>query len=194
MLLMKLLGSSTSPYVRRIRLLLAGTPHEFVNWDIYGADRDRLRQRNPALKIPMIEDDDGQVIYDSRVISRYLATRNDDAPLSWDDENRLTLIDAANDSGVAIVLSRRSDIDTDADRLYYNLQRERIHTTMRALSKMTTAGQFEQWRYPAICLYCLVDWIEFRNLFDFTGTEALLSFRDANRGRPMVAETDPRPA
>src|SRR5690625_3587698 len=105
---MKLLGSLTSPYVRRIRLLLADTPHEFVSWDIYDADRDELRRHNPALKIPLLEDDDGQVVYDSRVISRYLAAKRGDAPLSWEDENRLTLIDAANDSGVALLLSQRS--------------------------------------------------------------------------------------
>lgn len=189
---MKLLGSSTSPYVRRIRLLLADEPHEFVNWDIYDADREQLRRHNPALKIPLLEDDDGQVVYDSRVISRYLAAKQGQAPLTWDDENRLTLIDAANDSGVTLILSQRSGIDTDADRLFHNLQHERIASSMRALSDMADSGQFDGWNYPAMCLYCLVDWVEFRQLFDFTDCAALLAFRDANGDRPMVAETDPR--
>ncbi len=191
---MKLLGSKTSPYVRRIRLLLAEHPYEFVDWDIYNKDRDKLRRRNPALKIPMIEDDDGQIVYDSRVISRYLSARFDHAPLSWDDENRLTLIDAANDSAVILLLSQRSNIDTDADHLFYNLQRERISTSMHALVDEVESGCFEGWHYPSMCLYCMTDWFEFRGINDFAGCSGLLAFRDANRNQPMVEASDPRQA
>ena len=45
---MKLIGSTTSPYVRRIRLLLDDSDYEFVNLDIYGQGRDELRRNNPA--------------------------------------------------------------------------------------------------------------------------------------------------
>ncbi len=190
---MKLLGSLTSPYVRRIRLLLADAPYDFVNLNIYGEDRDELRRNNPALKIPMIQDGE-QAVYDSRVIARYLSDKYSHTPLNWDDENRLTLIDAANDSFVAILLSRRSGIDTDEDVLFYNLQNERIRTSMQALATMIDEQRFAEWHYPAICLYCLVDWIDFRDVFDFTGMEALLAFRDQHRNQPMVAETDPRAA
>ncbi len=188
---MKLLGSLTSPYVRRIRLLLADEPHEFVNLNIYGEDRDELRRNNPALKIPMIQDGE-QVVYDSRVIARYLSAKYDHTPLNWDDENRLTLVDAANDSFVTILLSRRSGIDTDEDALFYNLQNERIRTSMQALASMAEEQRFADWDYPAICLYCLIDWIDFREVFDFSKAKALLAFRDQRRNQPMVAETDPR--
>lgn len=191
---LKLLGSATSPYVRRIRLLLADTPYEFVDWDIYDADRGQLQRRNPALKIPLLEDDDGRVVYDSRVISRYLGAKWGQPALSWDDENRLTLIDAANDSGVTLLLSQRSGIDTSAERMFYKLQHERIASSMRALSGMADAGQFGGWHYPAICLYCLVDWMAFRQVFDFADCAALLAFRDAHGDQPMVAATDPRRA
>ena len=33
---MKLYGSTTSPYVRRIRLFLSGKDYEFINMDIFG--------------------------------------------------------------------------------------------------------------------------------------------------------------
>lgn len=190
---MKLIGSTTSPYVRRIRILLDEEPYEFVNLNIYGEGRDELRCNNPTLKIPVLEDG-GQEIYDSRIIARYISARQGRDPLTWDQENQLTMIDGANDSAVTMLLSEKSGIDTGADLMFYNLQRERIMTTLRTLAAMVEDGQFETWNYPAICLYCLVDWLDFRDLVDFSGVESLLSYRDSRRDYPWVAETDPRNA
>ncbi|SFL86488.1 glutathione S-transferase family protein [Marinobacter zhejiangensis] len=188
---MKLVGSTTSPYARRIRLLLAGTPHDFVNLDIYGGDRDELRRQTPALKIPMLEDN-GQVLYDSRVIARYLSPKLGLPPLNWDQENQLTLVDAANDSFVTLLLSKRSGIDIDQDSLFYTLQHERVTRTLNALAEQVEAGDFDHWNYPAICLYCLVDWIDFRDLLEGKAAPVLLAYRDRCRDRPGVVETDPR--
>jgi glutathione S-transferase len=189
---MKLIGSTTSPYVRRIRILLDEEPYDFVNLDIYGADRDEIRRNNPALKIPVLESD-GQEIYDSRIMSRYISAKQGRDPLTWDQQNQLTLIDGANDSAVILLLARRSGLDVDAPGvLFFDLQRERIMTTMRTLAAQVEDGQFEHWNYPAMCLYCLVDWLDFRDLVDFTGIESLLAFRDSRKTKPWVAETDPR--
>ncbi|MBQ0831636.1 glutathione S-transferase N-terminal domain-containing protein [Marinobacter sp.] len=189
---MKLIGSTTSPYVRRIRILLDEEPYEFVNLDIYGEDRDEIRRNNPALKIPVLESD-GQEIYDSRIISRYISSKQGRDPLTWDQQNQLTLIDGANDSAVILLLAKRSGLDVDTPGvLFFDLQRERIMTTMRTLAAQVEDGQFEEWNYPAVCLYCLVDWLDFRNLVDFSGIESLIAFRDSRQDTPWVAETDPR--
>lgn len=190
---MKLIGSTTSPYVRRTRLLLAGEPYEFVNLDIYGADRDELRRNNPALKIPMLIDGD-QEIYDSRVIARYLSAKLALDPLTWDQENQLTLIDAANDSFVTLLLSKRSGLDIDQDAMFYQLQWERVGKTLSALAAMAKDGQFETWNYPAICLFSLIDWLDFRDLLPAESAAELRAFRDRNRQQSGVAETDPRTA
>ncbi|MFO7992842.1 MAG: glutathione S-transferase N-terminal domain-containing protein [Marinobacter sp.] len=190
---MKLIGSTTSPYVRRIRLLLADNEYEFVNLDIYGGGRDELRRNNPALKIPMLIDGE-QEVYDSRVIARYISEKQGLAPLTWDQENQLTLIDAANDSAVILLLSSRSGIDTSENLMFFNLQRERIMMTMRTLAAMVDDGQFTRWNHPAICLYCLVDWVDFRDLVDFSGIESMISFRDHHRNDELIGLTDPRQA
>ena len=53
---MKLYGSTTSPFVRRIRIVLASIDHEFLNLQIFsGADRELLASRNPTLKVPCLE-------------------------------------------------------------------------------------------------------------------------------------------
>ncbi len=188
---MKLIGSTTSPYVRRIRILLDEERYDFVNLNIYSEGRDELRKTNPTLKIPVLEDD-GQEIFDSRVIARYVSAKQGRDPLTWDQQNQLTLIDGANDSAVTLLLSEKSGIDTNQDVMFFNLQRERIMTTLRTLAAMVDDGQFDAWNYPAICLYCLVDWLEFRDLVDWTGVESLLTFRDSRQKKPWVAETDPR--
>lgn len=190
---MKLIGSTTSPYVRRIRILLDEEPYEFINLDIYGEGRDELRKTNPALKIPVLEEN-GQEIYDSRIIARYLSAKQGRDPLTWDQQNQMTMIDGANDSAVTLLLSKRSGIDTDQDLMFWNIQRERIMMTLRTLAAMVDDGQFEEWNYPAICLYCMVDWLDFRDLVDWSGVESLLSFRDSCKSRPWVESTDPRQA
>lgn len=189
---MKLIGSTTSPYVRRIRILLDEEPYDFVNLDIYGSDRDQIRSTNPALKIPVLESE-GQEIYDSRIIARYISAKQGADPLTWDQQNQLTLIDGANDSAVILLLARRSGLDVDSPGvLFFDLQRERVLTTLRTLAAQVEDGQFEAWNYPAICLYCLVDWLEFRDLVDFSGVESLLAFRNSRTSLPWIAETDPR--
>ncbi|MES1929171.1 glutathione S-transferase [Salinisphaera dokdonensis CL-ES53] len=190
---MKLLGSGTSPYVRRTRLLLGDTDYEFASLDIYGADRDELRQHNPALKIPMLIDGEHS-IYDSRVIARYLSEKMGMESLSWAQENQLTLIDAANDSMVTVALSKRSGLDTGNEIDFYALQHERIARSIDALSEMAADGVFDAWHYPSMCLFCLVDWAEMRSLFDFSSHHPLLDLRERFADRPMIAETDPRKA
>jgi len=55
--MLKLYGSTTSPYVRRLRIWLANTQHEFVNVQIFEpADRSDMILKNPTMKIPMLED------------------------------------------------------------------------------------------------------------------------------------------
>lgn len=189
---MKLYGSTTSPYVRRLRIWLANVEHEFINLQIFaGRDRELLAERNPTLKIPMIEDGENAV-YDSRVIYRYLTEKFDYPKPSWEQENQLTLIDAANDSLVQLLLLSRSDIDTQGEGLYFTLQRERVDATLQHLNDLVEAGHFSDWHYPSICLYSLVDWIEFRTLHDLSGFDALLRFHADNNDRIEVTATDPR--
>lgn len=190
--MLTLYGSTTSPFVRRLRMLLANTEHQFINMQIFsGPDRELLAAQNPTLKVPMLKDGD-KVIYDSRVIFRYLGQKFGYPALSWEQENLLTLIDAANDSLVQMLLLKRSDIDTEADKLYFRLQRERVTTILQHLDQRVAQGDFSHWDYPAICLYSLVDWIAFRELHDLSAMPALLAFGERHHDRIEVTSTDPR--
>ncbi|MBU3003858.1 glutathione S-transferase family protein [Paraglaciecola arctica] len=194
--MLKLYGSTTSPYVRRLRIWLANTDHEFINLLIFSEDdRQILAAKNPTMKIPMLEDEINgkeQVIYDSRVIYRYLTDKFDDPVLNWQQENQLTLIDSANDSLVQMFILSNSDIQADEDKLFFKLQKQRVNGVLVQLNEMVAKQQFASWNYPAICLYCLIDWIEFRNLHNMQGLTDLLAFHDDNAQRIEVTATDPR--
>lgn len=70
---MRLLGSPTSPYVRKVRVVLAekGLDADFVNEDVWRADT-QIGRHNPLGKVPCLLLDDGRSLYDSRVIVAYL--------------------------------------------------------------------------------------------------------------------------
>jgi glutathione S-transferase len=136
--------------------------------------------------------DGEQVVFDSGVIYRYLSQKFNLTPLSWSQENLLTIINAANDSLVELLLCKRSGFDVRDNKLFFNLQHERVQATLKILNAKVAAGEFSQWDYLAISLYCLVDWIVFRELVDMQPFGALLQFRSAQLEQAGVATTDPR--
>jgi glutathione S-transferase len=75
---MKLLGSDTSPYTRKVRLVLLekGLPHTYVV-DPPREPGSLVPQLNPLGRIPTLVLDDGSCVFDSPVICEYLDTLND---------------------------------------------------------------------------------------------------------------------
>jgi glutathione S-transferase len=72
---MKLIGSLTSPYVRKARIVLAEKKidYEFVLDSPWTAN-SQVPAHNPLGKVPVLVLDDGSTLYDSRVIVEYLDT------------------------------------------------------------------------------------------------------------------------
>jgi glutathione S-transferase len=189
---MKLYGSTSSPFVRRLRLFLANQPYEFITLNIFEAtDRELLTRLNPTHKIPMLQDEQ-QVVFDSGVIYRYLADKLAIKALTWGQENTLTTINAANDSLVELLLCKRSGFNVEEDKLFFKLQRDRVAATLQVLNSKVRAGEFIAWNYLSISLFCLVDWILFRELVDLTKYPELLNFRTQNLQQAAVDVTDPR--
>jgi glutathione S-transferase len=74
---MRLYHSSTTPFGRKVMVLLleAGIADQVDIESVYGtplAPANMPISRNPLGKIPALERDSGETIYDSRVICRYL--------------------------------------------------------------------------------------------------------------------------
>jgi glutathione S-transferase len=72
---MKLIGSTTSPYVRKVRVVMAEKriDYQFVLEDPWSA-QTRVGDANPLGKVPTLVMEDGGAVFDSRVIVEYLDT------------------------------------------------------------------------------------------------------------------------
>ncbi len=75
---MKLLGSATSPYVRKVRLVMLekNIPHEYLN-DPPREPGSLVPRVNPLARIPALILSDETCIFDSPVIAEYADTLND---------------------------------------------------------------------------------------------------------------------
>lgn len=138
---MKLIVSLTSPYARKVRIVLAEKKidcplEEDVPWN---ADT-RVGDYNPLGKVPVLELDDGSTLYDSRVIAEYL---DNISPVSriLPQENRLliatrrweALADGIVDAAVAIVLEKRRPDDKQMPEVIAR-QRGKIDRGLAALA------------------------------------------------------------
>jgi glutathione S-transferase len=72
---MKLLASPTSPYVRKVRIVMIEKKLDYQseNANVWEADT-RIQEHNPLGKVPCLVTDDGSALFDSRVIVEYLDT------------------------------------------------------------------------------------------------------------------------
>ncbi|OSZ64025.1 glutathione S-transferase N-terminal domain-containing protein [Hydrogenophaga sp. IBVHS2] len=72
---MKLIGAITSPYVRKVRVVMAEKKldYQFVQEDVWSPDTT-IMASNPLGKVPCLVMEGGEAVFDSRVIVEYLDT------------------------------------------------------------------------------------------------------------------------
>lgn len=72
---MKLIGSTSSPYVRKVRIVMAEKKldYQLVLEDVW-ADETVISHSNPLGKVPCLVMEGGEALFDSRVIVEYLDT------------------------------------------------------------------------------------------------------------------------
>lgn len=72
---MKLIGALASPFVRKVRIVMAEKKidYQLVLEDVW-SEMTTIRDYNPLGKIPCLVMEDGEAVFDSRVICEYLDT------------------------------------------------------------------------------------------------------------------------
>ena len=72
---MKLIGAVTSPYVRKVRVVMAEKKldYQFIQEDVWSASTT-IGASNPLGKVPCLVMEGGEAVFDSRVIVEYLDT------------------------------------------------------------------------------------------------------------------------
>jgi glutathione S-transferase len=112
---MKLFASHTSPYARKVRVVLIEKrlDYELVATDVAQADHP-AQAHNPLGKIPVLVLEDGFAVFDSPVITEYLDSKTPVGRLIPDDPRPRMLVkrwealaDGIMDSGVAIIMENR---------------------------------------------------------------------------------------
>ncbi len=72
---MKLIGAVTSPYVRKVRIVMSEKKldFQFVTEDVWSATTT-IGEANPLSKVPCLVMEGGEALFDSRVIVEYIDT------------------------------------------------------------------------------------------------------------------------
>ena len=141
---MKLIGSLTSPYVRKVRVVLAEKKldYQFVLEDVWGSDA--ILASNPLGKVPCLVMEGAEAVFDSRVIVEYVDTLSPVGKLipasgrervevrTWE-----ALADGLLDASVSARLEGHWPGRTEAQRsqAWIDRQMQRVHAALLAMSQ-----------------------------------------------------------
>lgn len=139
---MRLIGSLTSPYVRKTRIVLAEKKFEydFVVDSPWTADT-QVTQHNPLGKVPVLLLDDDSALYDSRVIVEYLdnvTPNNRLIPASGRERMAVkrweALADGILDAAVTALLESRRP-DGERSQSWIDRQRGKVASGLRVVAE-----------------------------------------------------------
>jgi glutathione S-transferase len=170
---MKLIGSYTSPFVRKISILLLekGITFEFVNEQPYQADTG-VAQYNPLGKVPALVTDDGEYWFDSPIVASYIELL-DIAPAMIPREPKAALairqIEALADGIMdAALASVREQARPAAQQSENELlrQREKITRSLDHCEQLIREGKIatDSVNLATIAIACAIGYLNFRRV------------------------------
>jgi len=172
---MKLIGSTSSPYVRKVRVVLAEKrlDYQFIQEDVW-ADDTTIGQSNPLGKVPCLVIEGSEAMFDSRVIVEYLDTLSPVGKLipssgreraevkTWE-----ALADGVMDAGVLwrleAVWPKRSE--AERSQAWMERQRDKVMAGIAAMAKGLGEKPYCSGIYFSlsdIAAGCALGWIDFR--------------------------------
>ena len=197
---MKLYGSRTSPYVRKVRIVMIEKRIEcdFLEENVWSPDTT-ITLHNPLTKVPVLVLDDGITLYDSRVIVEYLDGVTPVSRLIPDSGRERALVkrwealgDGIGDAGIAIFLERKRDAGNQS-KDWITRQVGKVNSGIAAAARELADREYchgVSLTLGDISLACALLWLEFRlpeiewranhlNLKKWVeGLEAMPSFMD----------------
>jgi glutathione S-transferase len=197
---MKLFGTTTSPFVRRVRVIAdeTGQVIELVN-TAPDAGQARLREVSPIRKVPVALVD-GRTIYDSHIIIDWILTTRGWHQLSpprdpWLQHNIINAIDGALDAAIQLFYLRRDGVAVDGTA-YATRQIERVDAIFTWLATQVEGGRSFTacgggFGLAELALVTTLDWMDFRQAYPTERHEALNAVRATWRERASLAATRP---
>ena len=197
----KLYGTTTSPFVRRVRIVAAevGEPIELINTATDDGQAE-LKRVSPIWKVPVAEIAElaTPVLFDSRSIVSWLTTnrgwgrlkRADDP---WREANLVNAIDAALESAIQVFYLQRDGIPVEGN-LFAKRQFQRIEAIFGWIGEQVGAGKSlsnDGFDIATASLVCTLDWMDFRKTYATANHPELLPLREQWHERTSVAATRP---
>ena len=141
---MKLIGSLTSPYVCKVRIVMAEKKldYQFVTEEVWSADT-RIHESNPLGKVPCLIMEGHEAVFDSRVIVEYLDTLSPVGkliPAAGRERAEVKTWEALADGVMdAALLARMEAIwagraEGERSQAWIDRQLGKIHNALRAMS------------------------------------------------------------
>jgi glutathione S-transferase len=169
---MKLIASLTSPYARKVRIVLAEKKIDCpIEIDIPWEADSKVPEYNPLGKVPVLELDDGMTLYDSRVIVEYLDNVSPVSRLLPDARRQLiltkrweSLADGIIDALVCIFLEQRRPAAQQAPE-WIERQYAKVERGLAAMSKDLGERAWchgEGYSLADIAIGCCLGYLDFR--------------------------------
>lgn len=170
---MKLVGSYTSPFVRKISILLLekGIAFDFVNEQPYNAENG-VAQYNPLGKVPALVTDDGECWYDSPIIAQYIELLGVAPQMVPSDPQQAlrirqleALADGIMDAGLASVREQARPAAQQSEEEVLR-QREKISRSLDALEGYLNDGTLkaDELNLATIAIACAIGYLNFRRI------------------------------
>ena len=203
---MKLIGSTSSPYVRKVRVVMAEKKldYQFVEEDVWAADTT-IMHSNPLGKVPCLVMEGGEALFDSRVIVEYLDTLSPVGKLipavgreraevkTWE-----ALADGVMDAGLLLRMEATwvHRADSERSQAWIDRQMGKIDATLKAMARGLADKPFCSGIHLSlsdIAVGCVLGWLDYRfPEIDWRADHAnLAKLFDKLMLRPSFAETKP---
>jgi glutathione S-transferase len=200
----RLLGSLTSPYVRKVRIVMAEKRIEYqLELEDVWAPDTRIHDANPLGKVPCLIMEDGGAVFDSRVIVEYLdsatpvsklipATGRERAEVrTWE-----ALADGIVDAAILARLEQTQRPAAQQSAAWIERQMGKIHAGIAAMGgglgdKAWCNGH--AYTLADIAVGCALGYLDFRfGSIDWRGRHPNLArLYEKLAARPSFAETQP---
>ena len=172
---MKLIGSTTSPYVRKVRVVMAEKRLDYalVLENVWAADTS-IAASNPLGKVPCLVMEGSDAMFDSRVIVEYLDTLSPVGKLipqqsreraevkTWE-----ALADGVLDAAILVRLEQTFDGRTEGQRsaVWIDRQWAKVHAGLKTMEQGLGDKAFccgVHLTLADIAVGCTLDWLAFR--------------------------------
>jgi glutathione S-transferase len=170
---MKLIGSLASPYVRKVRVVMAEKKldYELVLENVW-APETTIQSSNPLGKVPCLIMEDGGAMFDSRVIVEYLDTLTPVGKLipangreraevkCWE-----ALADGVLDAAILVRLERTQRPQEQQSPEWIKRQLDKVDAGLTAMSaglKDTAFCSGNHYTLADVSVGCALGWLTFR--------------------------------